>query len=406
MATATSAILPSRILVVDDERQIHASLRLRLGGTHELEFAFDAASGLERLRATRFDLCLADLHMPRMDGFAFIEAAQQVDPALGFVVLSAFDSPENLRRTIPLQVYDFISKPLPGKADFEARIPEWVARTRQRRVDQELARQAGVVAGEREAALLERDVELVASETARDALRQTAGLLTTVHAQLLASQALLGVPARADPRAAQFSRRLEEARRTAEAAMAVTEAFFDTGYGSRDTSPAVVDEGIRHAGGIALRMCRGEEEGKAVEFTPGAAGLPVRGLSGIDFLLLMAPALGAALAGAPRRTTVVVRAEPLGRLEEVYREPALRNFAWYNRRNAPAGHAAVLITVTGAGPALTRDALEAWLQERHEPLATITARGLVAGVRRCHGALGAAVSPHSGRFSLALALPV
>ena len=406
MATATNAILPSRILVVDDERQIHASLRLRLGETHELEFAFDAAGGLERLRQTRFDLCLADLHMPRMDGFAFIEAAQQVDPALGFVVLSAFDSPENLRRTIPLQVYDFISKPLPGRADFEARIPEWVARTRQRRVDQELARQAGVVAGEREAALLERDVELVASETARDALRQTAGLLTTVHAQLLASQALLATPARADPRAAQFNRRLEEARRTAEAAMAVTEAFFDTGYGSRDTSPAVVDEGIRHAGGIALRMCRGEEESKTVEFTPGAAGLPVRGLSGIDFLLLMTPALGAALAGAPRRTTVGVRAEPLGRLEEIYREPALRNFAWYNRRQAPAGQAAVLITVTGAGPALTRAALEAWLQDRHEPLATITARGLVAGVQRCHGVLGAAVSPHSGRFSLALALPV
>lgn len=406
MASSTSTILPTRILVVDDERQIHASLRLRLGGAHELAFAFDAAAGLECLRKTRFDLCLADLHMPRMDGFAFIEAAQQVDPALGFVVLSAFDSAENLRRTIPLQVYDFLSKPLPGKADFEARIPEWVARTRQRREDQDLARQAGVVAGEREAALLERDVELVASETARDALRQTAGLLTTVHAQLLASQTLLGSPARADPRVTQFTRRLEEARRTAEAAMAVTEAFFDTGYGSRDTSPAVVDEGLRHAAGIALRMCRGEEEGKAVEFTPGAAGLPVRGLSGIDFLLMMTPALGAALAGAPRRTTVGVRAEPLGRLEEAFREPALRNFAWYNRRNAPTGHAAVLITITGAGPALTSAALEAWLQERHEPLATITARGLVAGVRRCHGVLGAAVSPHSGRFSLALALPV
>jgi hypothetical protein len=66
----------------------------------------------------------------------------------------------------------------------------------------------------------------------------------------------------------------------------------------------------------------------------------------------------------------------------------------------------VLITVTGAGPPRPRAAREAWLQDRHEPLATITARGLVAGVQRCHGVLGAAVSPHSGRFSLALALPV
>ncbi|MFM9090779.1 MAG: hypothetical protein ACKOUK_03445 [Verrucomicrobiota bacterium] len=66
----------------------------------------------------------------------------------------------------------------------------------------------------------------------------------------------------------------------------------------------------------------------------------------------------------------------------------------------------MLITVTGAGPALTSAALEAWLQEQHEPLSSITARGLVAGVRQCHGVLGAAVSPPSGRFSLALALPV
>ena len=117
-------LLPPRILIVDDERQIHASLRLRLGNANELTFAYDAKEALEKVKQTRFDLCLADIHMPKMDGLAFIEAAQQLDSGLGFVVLSAFDSPENLRRAIPLQVYEFLSKPLPERAGFEARLPE------------------------------------------------------------------------------------------------------------------------------------------------------------------------------------------------------------------------------------------------------------------------------------------
>src|SRR5436190_22983527 len=97
-----------RILVVDDERQIHASLRLRLGKDYELVCCFHGREALQTLAASRFDLCFADIHMPEMDGLAFIEAAQQRDPALGFVLLSAFDSAENLRRAIPLQVFDFI----------------------------------------------------------------------------------------------------------------------------------------------------------------------------------------------------------------------------------------------------------------------------------------------------------
>src|SRR5688572_17434984 len=106
-------LMPARILVVDDEQQIHASMRLRLGNDHELVFSFGGPDALRKLSQDRFDLCFADIHMPEMDGLRFIDAARTIDPQLGYVVLSAFDTDDNLRRTIPLQVYDFISKPLP-----------------------------------------------------------------------------------------------------------------------------------------------------------------------------------------------------------------------------------------------------------------------------------------------------
>ncbi|MDZ4820438.1 MAG: response regulator, partial [Planctomycetota bacterium] len=127
-STPADPLMPS-ILIVDDERQIHASLRLRLGRNCDLVYCLDAREALEKIQHSKFDLCFADIHMPHMDGFAFIEAARERDPALGYVLLSAFDTDENLRRTIPLQVYDFISKPLPERQGFESKIQEWVDRT-------------------------------------------------------------------------------------------------------------------------------------------------------------------------------------------------------------------------------------------------------------------------------------
>src|SRR4051794_1989067 len=123
MTPASVDLFSPRILVVDDERQIHASLKLRLGRDYSLVCHTDARQALALLPAERFDLCIVDIHMPHMDGLAFVAAAQQSDPALGYLLLSAFDTDENLRRAIPLGVYEFIPKPLPARAGFEDRLP-------------------------------------------------------------------------------------------------------------------------------------------------------------------------------------------------------------------------------------------------------------------------------------------
>ena len=405
MNGAPATLLPPRILIVDDERQIHASLRLRLGSSYELDFSFDAREALEKIRGRRFDLCFADIHMPRMDGLALIEATQEVDPDLGFVVLSAFDSHENLRRTIPLQVYDFVAKPLPERSEFEGRIPHWIEKTRQRRRDRSLARHADGIAAERDTARLEREVELVASETARDALQRAAGLLTTIQAHLLSATTFLATRARNDPSAAHLLRGLEEARKAADAAMTVAGGFFDSAYGSRDNSPALPNEGLSQAIGIALRMTRAEETNKTVDSHPTASGLPIRGLSGIEFLLAMLPALCAALTCAAPNTTVGVRTESVPRLDAAARDPGRRSFFWLNRRNALGSHAAVIITFTASAGPLSDAAVESWLNASYAPLASVPPWGLVHGVQKCHGLFGAAVAPHAERFEFIVILP-
>lgn len=405
MSAEAADLLPPRILVVDDERQIHASVRLRLARHYDLAFCANARDALRTLADNRYDLCLADIHMPSMDGLAFIEAAARVDRDLGFVILSAFDSDENLRRAIPLQVYEFLGKPLPEKNGFEGRIPGWIERTRLRRREHALADQAGVIARDLELARLEREVELVASESARDALLQNAGLLTTIQAHLAAAVMYLAPRVKFDPTAAQLFRGLDEARKTAEAATSVTGAFFDSGYGNRDTSPALVDAGVRHAMSIATRKAGASEANKVLDYLATDDRVPIRGLSGIEFLLMMVPAIELALLIGAVNQTIRVSSAPVARLDAAVTGNRGSHLLWLNRRNAVGSHPGVAITIENGGPALARERAESWLRGDEPSLAAIPARGLIHGIQRCHGLVALAVLPESERFRVMFFLP-
>jgi CheY-like chemotaxis protein len=405
MSREATELLPPRIAVVDDERQIHASIRLRLGKDCEVVSFADTRLALEAVAEEKFDLCFVDIHMPHLDGLTFIERAKERDPGLGYVVLSAFDTDENLRRAIPLQVYDFLSKPLPERDGFERRLPDWVARTRQRRRADLLAHQASTLDRDLDSARLEREVELVAAESARDALLQTANLLTTVHAHLVTASSLTAARAKTDPSLAQLLRNLELGLKTADAAVTVAEGFFDSAYGHRDASPALVDAGLRHAISIASRMSRSEDSNKTIDFPAADEQLPIYGLSGIDFLLMTVPAVGLSLTVAGANSTVRVRTEPLLRLEVAGKDARYKNFLWLNRRNAISSRPGVLITVTTNAPAFSRSQVEGWLKSDTSALSSVTARGLVLGIQKCRGLLGLALTPTAEHFQLVLALP-
>src|SRR5687767_14952056 len=66
-----------RVLVVDDEESIRDLLSKTLAiNDYDVETASDASAALDRMRLQQYDLLVADLKMPGMDGLTLIKQAR------------------------------------------------------------------------------------------------------------------------------------------------------------------------------------------------------------------------------------------------------------------------------------------------------------------------------------------
>ncbi len=399
-------ILNPSILVVDDEPQIHSSIRLRLGSAYRLTCITNPKDALAVLAQQKLDLCIVDVHMPGMNGLTFIEEAQKIDPSLGYLIFSAFDSSENLRRAIPLNVIDFVPKPLPDRSGFEERIPEWIERTRASRRQLALAKGSETVFRDLELALIERDIESTASESARDALFQTANVLTTTQALLLNASHALEPIGKSDPRLAKVIRSLQEAHKQVESAATATEQHFSSAYANRESSPARVDHGVEDATSIALRNAKAEARQLAIDHTRLGQEAQIRNLTGIDFLLMLVPAIMQALELAETGTTVRIQSTFLARLDLAYRSAQSPAFLWINRRNVRGSTPGVQIVIRANAPALEPEDASAWFHGDPETKLRTACSGLIHGIQKAKGVLGVSVHPEAEKFEIILVLPI
>ncbi|WP_235440464.1 response regulator [Paenibacillus sp. DMB20] len=105
-----------RLMIIDDEYMIHLSLR-KLVETSGLDIivtgeAEDGEEALELLDGSCPDIVVTDIRMPRMDGLAFIGAAQQRRNGIRFIILSGYDHFEYAQQAIRYGVSNFLLKPV------------------------------------------------------------------------------------------------------------------------------------------------------------------------------------------------------------------------------------------------------------------------------------------------------
>jgi hypothetical protein len=295
---------------------------------------------------------------------------------------------------------------LPDRKGFEARIPSWIASTRQRRQELSLAHGSQSIVKDLALARLERDVESTASDSAREALLHTAGQLTTIQALLLnmrhSAESL-------DPKNAKtvsLNRSLQEAQRIAEAAAAVTDGYFASAYADRESSTAVLDHCLRHAIAIAQRRSKAEEKLQTVDFIPFGRELTVASITGIDFLLMFVPTLIQAIEMSAGNSTIQIRCEELSRLDAAIRDARWRDMLWVNRRNANTSSPGVVLIVRNRTPAFTEPQASAWFNGQAAEHLYVASEGILRGILKAKGLLGLAVRPKAERHEMVIVLPL
>jgi len=106
-----------RILIVDDDPEIHGQLIEALStAERQIDRAHDGLEGLARIEATPYDLVLADITLPGLDGLALLQRTRQLWPDTRVVIITDACTPENIVRSIREQAFAYFSKPLPMAA--------------------------------------------------------------------------------------------------------------------------------------------------------------------------------------------------------------------------------------------------------------------------------------------------
>lgn len=122
---ATPAPAPARqgrvrVLVVDDEASIRDLLSKTLAlAEYQVDTAADASTALERVRAADYDLLIADLRMPGMDGLTLIRQVKRVRSELPVIIITGFSSESSAIEAVNLGVAGYLRKPF--------RVPEVLA---------------------------------------------------------------------------------------------------------------------------------------------------------------------------------------------------------------------------------------------------------------------------------------
>jgi DNA-binding NtrC family response regulator len=103
----------TRLLIVDDEEDMLRLLKRSLSADLdcEVQTASNAYQAMTLLEENPFDVVLADIRMPGMDGMEFLGRIKEGFPGLSVVMMTAFGTIDIAVQAIKQGAYDFITKP-------------------------------------------------------------------------------------------------------------------------------------------------------------------------------------------------------------------------------------------------------------------------------------------------------
>lgn len=102
-----------RILIVDDEEELISALaeRLVLRGFH-VESATNGTDALKLFRQRDFDVLVADVKMPGIDGLDLMAAIKNEHPELPVILFTGHGSVAEAERGMQGGAFDYVMKPV------------------------------------------------------------------------------------------------------------------------------------------------------------------------------------------------------------------------------------------------------------------------------------------------------
>lgn len=111
---AQTALRPLKVLIVDDEREVRdllAEYFAEIG--YEVATAPDGTAAVADLTAnpTEYQLVIADLQMPGIDGLGVLDAAKKANPSIAVIIVTGYASVDSAVRAVRMGAYDYLTKP-------------------------------------------------------------------------------------------------------------------------------------------------------------------------------------------------------------------------------------------------------------------------------------------------------
>ncbi|WP_447598513.1 sigma-54-dependent transcriptional regulator [Nitrospira sp. Nam80] len=103
--------MKKRVLLVDDEPRVRASLKLVLEPVYDVLEAADAQEGLEFFKRESPDLVLLDVILPGTDGLAVLQNMRTEEPNTPVIMLTGTKSVKTAVDAMKLGAADYLSKP-------------------------------------------------------------------------------------------------------------------------------------------------------------------------------------------------------------------------------------------------------------------------------------------------------
>lgn len=108
--------IPTRILLVDDEKDFVEMLSMRLTESGEtVTPAYSGREALDKLKDEEFDVVILDIKMPGMDGIQTLRQIKHQAPLVEVILLTGHGTTQTAVDGMKLGAFDYLLKP----ADFE-----------------------------------------------------------------------------------------------------------------------------------------------------------------------------------------------------------------------------------------------------------------------------------------------